>query len=174
MNKYNVDICFLNVGGLKSKNNNKVNDPCFLKQIGKHDIILLAETHVGYDTSINIPGYLYFPICRAQSKNGWYFGGLAVIYKAELKPGIKILPITNTNFHWFKLDKDFINFERDIYTCLMYNPPVQSLVTQSLIDKSILDLLNESIEKFKNIGDILLCGDSNARVGNDFISNDNN
>lgn len=56
----------------------------------------------------------------------------------------------------------------------MYNPPVQSLVTQSLIDKSILDLLNESIEKFKKIGDILLCGDSNARVGNDFISNDNN
>lgn len=58
MNKYNVDICFWNVGGLKSKNNNKVNDPCFLQQIGKHDIILLAETHVGYDTctSINIPG----------------------------------------------------------------------------------------------------------------------
>jgi len=74
------------------------------------------------------------------------------------------------------LDKDFFNFERDIYTCLIYNPPVQSLVTQSLIYKSILDLLNESIEKFKKIGDILLCGDFNARVGNDndFISNDNN
>jgi len=74
------------------------------------------------------------------------------------------------------LDKDFFNFERDIYTCLIFNPPVQSIVTQSLIDKPILDLLNEPIEKFKKIGDILLCGDFNARVGNnnDFISNDDN
>lgn len=105
---------FLECGGQKSNNNNEVNDPCFLHQIGKHDIILLAEIHVGYDTSINIPGYLYFPMCRTRSKNGRYFGGLAVIYKAELKPGIKILPITNIHFHWFKLDKDFFNFERDI------------------------------------------------------------
>ena len=46
MNKYNVDICFWNVGGLQFKNNDKVNDPCIIQQIGKHDTILLAETHV--------------------------------------------------------------------------------------------------------------------------------
>jgi hypothetical protein len=50
----------------------------FLQHIFKHDIILLAETHVGYGEAVNIPGYHYFPICRDQSNNGRYFGGYLI------------------------------------------------------------------------------------------------
>ena len=46
-----LDICFLNVGGLKSKTHDKTKDDIFLKSIAAHDIILLAETHMGYSDS---------------------------------------------------------------------------------------------------------------------------
>ena len=88
MNRLNIKLCFRNIGGLKSKTHNKLSDPIFLQHIFKHDIILLAETHVGYEEAVNIPGYHYFPKCRDQSKNGRYVGGLAILYKNELKPGI--------------------------------------------------------------------------------------
>ena len=79
MNRLNIKLCFWNIGGLKSKTHNKLSDPIFLQHIFKHHIIL-AETH-GYGEAVNIPGYHYFPICRDQSKNGRYFGGLAILYK---------------------------------------------------------------------------------------------
>ena len=175
MNRLNIKLCFWNIGGLKSKTPNKLSDPIFLQHIYKHDIILLAETHVGYGEAVNIPGYHYFPICRDQSKNGRYFGGLAILYKNELKPGIKLLPIMNSNFHWFILKNDFFNLEKDIYTCLVYYPPVQSATLHNQ-DCSILDLIEKDIIKHQDHGNIMLCGDFNARVGceNDFITKDNN
>jgi hypothetical protein len=47
VNRLNIKLCFWNIGGLKSKTHNKLSDPIFLQHIFKHDIILLAETHVG-------------------------------------------------------------------------------------------------------------------------------
>jgi hypothetical protein len=54
MNRLNIKLCFWNIGGLKSKTHNKLSDPIFLQHIFKHDIILLAETHVGYGEAVNI------------------------------------------------------------------------------------------------------------------------
>ena len=98
-----LDICFLNVGGLKSKTHDKTKDDIFLKSIAAHDIILLAETHMGYSDSVLIEGYHYFQVCRPISRNNRYFGGIAILYKSSIKDGVKILPIRNTNFHWILL-----------------------------------------------------------------------
>ena len=107
---------------------------------------------------------LFFPICRDQAKNGRYFGGLAILYKNELKPGIQLLPIMNSNVHWFILKKDCFNLEKDIYTCLVYYPPVQSATPHNQ-DCCIFDLIEKDIIKHQDYGNIMLC---RAHVGGRF------
>jgi hypothetical protein len=73
-----------------------------------------------------------------QSKNGRYFGGLAILYKDELKPGIKLLPIMNSNFHWFILKKDFLILKKTfilvLFIILQSNlPPFITQIVLSLI-----------------------------------------
>jgi hypothetical protein len=73
------------------------------------------------------------------------------------------------------LKKIFFNLEKDIYTCLVYYPPVQSATLHNQ-DCTILDLIEKDIIKHQDYGNIMLCGDFNARVGceNYCITKDNN
>jgi hypothetical protein len=50
-------MCFLNVGGLKNKEGSKLEDPFFINKINKYDIVLLAETHIGYESNIHRVGH---------------------------------------------------------------------------------------------------------------------
>ena len=45
---HNLSMCFWNVGGLKSKTFDKTQDPIFTKCISQYDIVILAESHLGY------------------------------------------------------------------------------------------------------------------------------
>ena len=56
----------------------KTKDDIFLKSIAAHDVILLAETHLGNTDSVSIEGYHYFQVCRPISRNNRYFGGIAI------------------------------------------------------------------------------------------------
>ena len=157
---------------LKSKTHDKTIDDIFLKSIAAHDIILLAETHMGYSDSVLIEGYHYFQVCRPISRNNRYFGGIEILYKSSIKDGVKILPIRNTNFHWILFKKDFFNLNNDIYLCTVYYPPSNSAYLSE--DSEIFQRIEKDIFSYQNLGDIILCGDFNARCGtdNDFVSND--
>ncbi|CAC5360537.1 unnamed protein product [Mytilus coruscus] len=37
---------------------------------------MLTETHLGHNTSVNIDGYRYYAVCRPQSTNARFYGGL--------------------------------------------------------------------------------------------------
>ena len=74
-NHTELRFCFWNIGGLHYK----MEDESFLSNIKHYDIVLLAETHIGYDKNVAIEGFHYFPICRAKSANGRYYGGLAIL-----------------------------------------------------------------------------------------------
>ena len=170
-------MCFWNTGGLKSKSNDKTSDPIFLKEIEKYDLVFLAETHVGYNTDIHTIGpFHYHGICRSISKkNNRHFGGLAILRKNEIKPYVRILKNTSPEFQWVKLERDFFGFSDDLYICLVYYPPSGSAYTQGL-DMDILDCIEKDISTYKMSGNILLCGDFNARTASepDFIVNDDN
>ncbi|CAG2199053.1 unnamed protein product [Mytilus edulis] len=117
--KKDLKFCFWNVGGIVHGGMNKLDDDMFLSEIKAYDIILLAETHIGYNTPLSIDGYKYYPVCRPISGNA------------------------------------------------------QSIYTKNL-STDILQLLEKDILHFKSKGDVLLCGDFNARCGNllDFVSSD--
>ena len=118
-----VSICSWNVGGLFSKNINKINDPDFLKELLPYDIIFLSETHTGYETKILIDGFQHFPICRPISSNSRYYGGLALLIRNSIRNGIKILKNTSSEYQWVKLCKNFFHLEKDTFICFSYISP---------------------------------------------------
>ncbi|CAG2184913.1 unnamed protein product [Mytilus edulis] len=173
-NQSSVKFGYWNIGGLFSKGMNKAEDPLFLKHIENYDIVFLVETHVGYNSQIhNIGKFHYHPICRKLSNNNRHFGGIAILQKSHVKPHVKILINSNPDYQWIKLEKSFFGFKSDLFICVLYNPPVTSKYTQEL-SSDVFDCIEKDILQYKKMGEILLCGDFNARIGseNDFIVND--
>ena len=157
-----LSFCSWNVGGLISNDNNKVQDSSFVNQIKDFDIVLLTETHVGYDTTVDIDNFLYYPFCRKKSSNNRYFGGLGILIKRSIRNGVKFLNDGNSEFQWLRLDKNFFNLDRDIYVCLLYIVP-QSSPYFAQMDINVLDTIEQDInEKYHDKGDIILMGDFNA------------
>lgn len=159
-------MCYWNLGGVNTHSVNKLSDDIFLKEIKNFDIVILGETHVGNNENLFIEGFTYFPVCRPISTNGRYYGGLGIFRKNSIKKYIKILPTKSNDYQWIKFEKDFFNLQKDVYLCAAYIPPVNS----SYYIKHECDIL-QSIEKdiilYKQSGDILLCGDLNARTSNE-------
>ena len=171
----NISFCVWNVGGLVSKSYNKVNDENFIKEIRDYDIVLLTETHLGYNSQVNIENFKYFPVCRPQSANTRFYGGLGILIKNSIRQGVKILTNTNKDYQWLKLDKSFFNFMKDIFLCLAYIIPSNSSYAKQSSEDILDSIEKDIIYKYKKDGDIILCGDFNARSGSepDFIQNDN-
>ena len=170
-------MCFWNVGGLVSKHNNKFFDPLFIKELNNYDIIFLAETHIDPDFCLdNMNQYYFYKVCRKQSRhNNRYFGGLGILVRKELKTHIKILNNTNPDFQWIKLDGPHFGFQKDLFICLIYFSPPGSTYTIGL-NQDILEIVEKDIVKYQTFGNVMLCGDFNARTASecDFISDDDN
>ena len=100
-------------------------------------------------------------------------GGIAIVIKNTIRPGITFLPITNSEYLWFKLDKNFFNISEDIYVACVYICPYGSSYSSKTDD--IFELLESDMGRFSKIGTCLLCGDFNSRTATepDFCKNDN-
>ena len=172
---HNITFCVWNIGGLISKHQDKTKDPFFLQEIKSYDVVLLTETHVGYSALINIDGFNYYPVCRQQSANSRYYGGLGILIKSQIRKGIKILKNTSKDYQWLKFDKSYFNLKSDIFLCLAYIIPVTSFYADQSED-DILENIEKDIISYSRQGSIVLCGDLNARTGSepDFIINDVN
>jgi hypothetical protein len=50
------------VGGLITEKGNKLHDQNYIDQIKEFDIVLLSETHVGYETTVDVENCLKYPV----------------------------------------------------------------------------------------------------------------
>ena len=170
-----LQMCFWNIGGLISKHCNKTNDPIFMKHISMYDFVFLGETHLDPNNTFTNLGsfYSHFTHRKITKKNNRYFGGLGILIKQHLRPYVKFLQNTSPEFQWLKLEKTYFGFDRDLFICVVYYPPSGSTYTQKL-EIDILNKISIDIGNIKSKGDILLCGDFNARtaVNSDFICDD--
>ncbi|VDI62115.1 Hypothetical predicted protein, partial [Mytilus galloprovincialis] len=77
---------------------------------------------------------------------------------------------------WFKLDKNYFGFEKNLFICSMYIPPSNSSYTmRTNCDKQIFEKLEQDITKFSLEGNIALIGDLNAHINvseSDYITNE--
>lgn len=76
------------------KTRNKLDDLFFIKEIQEYDVVILAETRIGYSIPVFVEQFNCFSVCRDITSNGRYYGGLAILRRKEFKDHIKILPTT--------------------------------------------------------------------------------
>ena len=91
-------------------------------------------------------------------------GGVLLLFKKVILPGLEKQQSANKQFIWIKMKKDFFKLETDIFICCAYIPPRDSNYFVEG-DNDLLDILETDIEKYSNFGQIIVIGDLNGRLG---------
>ena len=157
-----LKILSFNVEGLDSI----LMDPEFTQLTLDHHICLLVETMRKDDTKLNLEGFWDDSLVRSKcEKIGRYSGGITVLVKSVLRKGIKVVH-KSEGILWLRLDRKFFHFEEDLYICAVYIAPVNS--TNAIAKRT--DYFNDltvTTNKYMNMGNVLLAGDFNSRVGSE-------
>ena len=142
--------------------------------LSKHDIVGLAETHCSYSDLLHLPGYTCHMNIRPKSPSARkHSGGISVLIKDQIRPGITYMPITNSEFMWMRLDKKNFNMDNHLYIAVVYICPQYSSFSYK---SGIFELIEHDISKYSKDGsNCLVCGDFNARTSDetDYCSADN-
>ena len=87
LSKHALTVLSFNVEGLETM----LEDPSFISLVDAHDICLLTETMRSEDSKLNLEGHWDFSQIRPKRKiKGRHSGGITVLVKDNLRPGIKI------------------------------------------------------------------------------------
>jgi exonuclease III len=157
---WNIDGLFTNADGQRSC---KLDNIHFQQKAEKCDIFCLVETHCGPSEPLLLDGYRIFHNHRPKTPGATrHFGGIAIGIKNHIRPGIKILPTTNSEISWIKLCKKFFNFEKDVYLAAAYISPAGSSFTGKRDD--LFEILEADVGTYSKLGDCFICGDFNART----------
>ena len=156
-----------NVNGLGEKRQ----DPDFIEMFSNYDMVCLTETWSSVRTNIKLKGFEN-PLHRfryKRRKKGRRSGGILVYFKKHIAQGIKEMPKTHDDLLWLKLEKQFFSFDKDVFLCVAYIPPVAG---QSI--STAFSQMERDIARFSKLGEIFLSGDFNARTGTlkDYICDD--
>ena len=98
-------------------------------------------------------------------------GGVAIFVKNDFQDAVKVIPNTNKDSIWIKINKSNSNPQEDTYIGTYYISPIHK---RNKNKDDLFTVLNEDIYKFKGRGNIFIQGDLNGRIGqnNDFITHD--
>lgn len=157
----------------------KLVDDDFLNYINDYDILLLTETWNARTTNININGYKSFvcPRPRTNTRAKRASGGVIVYYKQWLENKLELVKTDYRGIIWFKLKKDLTNYDSDLYFCTCYIPPENSSVYKNvnsdLFECNFFDMISDDVLVYSEQGKVVICGDTNSRVGirPDYIDN---
>ena len=148
--KSDLNILYANANGISSK---KESLQIALKET-KTDIALLCETHLRGNTSISIPGYTTIVKNRETKEKG----GLAIIIRTKLTPNAcAIIGPPNQEYIWIR-----IKASTPIFLCCFYGKSESE--ASETVEKDLHDL-REDINSYRQLGNILICGDFNAKIG---------
>ena len=146
---------------------NKCLQPDFLKLITSADLICLQETK----KPIKIQNYRCYNSNRPGGpKLG---GGVAILVDNKIRQGAtRVSTPTTHDAIAVKLSKHFFNTKKDTYIICVYISPSTSPYRKRLTTNP-WDLVSEFISSLKSKGDIIVCGDMNARTSTtpDYVMN---
>ena len=154
---------------------NKLKDQQFLHKLADYDLVFLQETHLDKDNIGDIglsgftPGIHFLRPKRGKAQKA--SGGISVFVKTSLRPTVKILPQSNSDIVWTVIPN---SCDRDTYIGSVYIPPENSSFGRDHT-RDVRDSLERDIEYFSVRGNVIVCGDFNARTGTltDYIVMDN-
>ena len=84
--------------------------------------MILIETHCNEKQKPEMDG-LATPISNVRPKTPgapYNSGGILIYIKTNIRKGITVLPQTNSEYRWLKLNSSFFKTPNDIYLCVVY------------------------------------------------------
>ena len=113
------------------------------------------------DAHVSLPDHKHIMHPATKSKKrGRPSGGILVYYKAHLHKGITVIS-KSAQCVWLKLHKTFFNISKGIYLCALYVKPSSSAAEAEMA----YNILYSSVINYSELGDIILMGDFNNRMG---------
>ena len=165
-----------NIQGLNaSAFGSKVDDPDFKQGLYETDIQILLETWTRAQDEPSVPtGYREFSVPAQKDKNikqGRCSGGILVWYKEELHGNISAIKKGESHI-WLRISSSILTSQSDIYLCAAYIAPAES----PYFRPDTYEILQNEAIHFQSLGQVLICGDLNARTGRekDYTSSDGN
>ena len=163
-----VKILSWNIQSQNTITGNKFNDPLFIKNFDLHSILCLQETR----QAPKLAGFRTLSNIRPNGKSG----GVCTLYRNELLGGIE--PVTKfklADVLICKMNKTFFKLQKDIYIVNVYIRPNNSPNRHTYDGRETLNQLENVINDLHKDGDVILCGDFNARIGHSsgYIDNEN-
>lgn len=141
----------------------KLEDLTVIQKLRNFDIVCLAETHCKPGDILTLEGFVVIPKLRLDTLHAHrFFGGLAICVRESMLKGTEILESESSELMWMKLSKKFFNLEDNIFICNSYVTPVTSKVGARL--EPVFEVLESEALSFSRLGNILVCGDTNART----------
>lgn len=167
-----INIISWNVQGLIHKSINKIKDPIFLREIQDCHIIALTETHSINNEDISIPGFKLIKKGSRPTKGDK--GGTAIYARNDIKKFVKPISQSSPDVIWCVLPKEFFGLETNTYICCFYSSPRNSPWLNK--NDEPFDTLEYDIAKYSDMGQVVVTGDFNIRVGkrDDSLSEDLN
>jgi exonuclease III len=165
-----ISVASWNVQGLRTRSHSKLDDPDFVNDIVKHDIVFLSETHSNEKDNIQIEGFHVTCNHRDKLKQAKkHFGGVIVAIKKDIKKGVKIVNVSKSDEITIKLRKDFFNFDKDLFVKGVYIPPVNSTYSKRVrqLPNHVNRFEQLKTDVINDIGDsnYIVMGDMNGRTG---------
>ena len=171
-----LKILSWNIEGLNTNNGEcKMNMPGVLKTVNKFDVICIQETFETEQSNLHVNGFTCFSSHRSyrhkRAKRG--SGGVIMLVRNQFVKGVSKQKSVSDDILWLKFKKDFFGLESDLYISSCYMLPENSSIL-TWRDLGVCDALEIDITKYSSLGNILICGDLNARTGllQDFVEND--
>lgn len=174
-----INILSWNIKGyietIDSAKINKILDQNVLKIITDYDIVFLQETHLQREDAhkIQIPGFSHIHYVRPKkNKVNTASGGLSIFINSQIRKYVKCLPRSDSNIVWLQIHSAD-GTTSDTYIGCAYIPPENSSFGKDNTHL-IWDKFEHDIELYTVKGNVIVCGDLNARTGNmnDFITMD--
>ena len=161
--KRNIKFLAWNIQAPSTTEGNKFSIKEFKKVINEHDFACLQEVR----EDVYLPGYSAVSSLREGSRSG----GVAILVKKGLSQGVEFIK----NKEWpdyltCRLKKDFFRLDKDIFLVNVYarphNSTDQNQESTLVSGKEVIKKVEEDINDLRELGEVILCGDLNARIGN--------
>ena len=141
----------------------KLND--FHRLLNSCHIFGVQETWLGNQESFKVSDFEHFRCERAKGKKARRNSGRVLLFhKKSIAGGVEKQTSANKHFIWVKLKSNFFKLDKDIFLFCAYLPSTNSKYFNDAEDK-VLDLLKQDIENYSNLGNIIVFGDLNCRLG---------
>ena len=165
---WNINGVFKRLNGFRY---NKLQNEYCVRLLQSHHIFGIIETHhlANEIHELHVSGYNCFNTCRPKSMqiSSKVSGGLAVYVRDDIRRGVQKLSKGGSENICLKLNKEFFSTINDIYLVFSYCGPSNSqVIRRARLD--VYDDLSQLLSEWANMGDLLVTGDFNTRVGQMF------